>query len=195
MNILIDINPNSVSIDNKNYRINTDFRISILFSQLLQDRSLSDKEKMANAINLYFPIKPPYLNTIEGLNNAMDKIFWFYRCGEYVVAENSSTHTKEVFCFEQDANYIYSAFLTQYNIDLQDIEHLHWWKFMALFKSLGEEHLFSKIIGYRSRPITSDMTKEQKEFYREMKQLYEIPDKRTKEEIEGDFVDSLDGLF
>lgn len=193
MNILIDVNPETVDLEGKSYRINTDFRISILFDQLIQDRSLTDKEKMANAINLYFPVKPTHINTMDGLNEVMESILWFYRCGEDPVME-SNGHSKPLFCFKQDADYIYAAFLSQYRIDLQD-DYLHWWKFRALLKGLTEDHLFSKIIGYRDIKITNDMSNEQKEFYRKMKRTYNIPDKRTIEEIESDFNQSMSGLF
>lgn len=193
MNILIDVNPKTLTIDGKDYRINTDFRISILFEQLIQDRKLSEKEKMAAAINLYLPIKPNNINTMAGLNEIMDKIVWFYKCGDETVYEPTEGG-KPLFCYEHDADYIYAAFLSQYNIDLQD-DTLHWWKFRALFKSLSEEHQFSKIIGYRDIKITSDMSNEQKAFYSKMKHIYRIPDKRTIEEIEQDFVESIDNMF
>lgn len=195
MNILIDVNPETVDLDGQSYRINTDFRISILFDQLIQDRSLTNKEKMANAINLYFPQVPSCIKTVEGYKEVWDSILWFYMCGQEVSKEmEPKGYSKPLFCFRQDADYIYAAFLTQYKIDLQD-EYLHWWKFRALMKGLTEEHVFSKIIGYRDIKITNDMSNEQKKFYREKKKLYEIPDLRTVEEIEEDFNQSMTGMF
>ena len=73
-----------------------------------------------------------------------------------------------------DADYIYSAFMSQYNIDLQDIEYLHWWKFRALFDSLNENNRLSKIIQYRSMDLSKIKDKEQKKFYKNMKKLYKI---------------------
>ncbi len=45
MNILVDLVPTTVSIDNEEYEINSDFRISILFSLLMYDSSIDDKDK------------------------------------------------------------------------------------------------------------------------------------------------------
>lgn len=39
--------------------------------------------------------------------------------------------------YEQDADAIYASFLSEYGIDLLDVEHLHWRKFRALMSGLG----------------------------------------------------------
>lgn len=76
MNILIDLLPEYVEIDGKKYPINTDFRISILFELLMQDRSILDREKIYMALDLYYPQMP------HDLVQAVDKMLWFYRCGK-----------------------------------------------------------------------------------------------------------------
>ncbi|MBY2284531.1 bacteriophage Gp15 family protein, partial [Clostridioides difficile] len=76
MNMLIDVLPESVEIDGEEYKINTDFRISILFEMLIQDNSISDEEKGENALLLFYPVIPKNTAT------AIDKIIWFYSCGK-----------------------------------------------------------------------------------------------------------------
>ena len=39
--------------------------------------------------------------------------------------------------------------MSQYGIDLIDIEELHWYKFLALFKGLKDDEIISKIMAYR----------------------------------------------
>ncbi|MDW0092794.1 bacteriophage Gp15 family protein [Clostridioides difficile] len=175
MNMLVDILPESVEIDGKEYKINTDFRISILFEILIQDNSISDEEKGENALLLYYPVIPA--NTTM----AIEKIIWFYSCGKkennvddgYQGGTGSSK--SQIYSYDHDDEYIYSAFLGQYGIDLQDIEKLHWWKFKALFKSLKEDTEIVKIMGYRAMDISGDMPKAQKDFYRKMKKIHAIP--------------------
>ncbi|HBG3259004.1 TPA: bacteriophage Gp15 family protein [Clostridioides difficile] len=175
MNMLVDILPESVEIDGKEYKINTDFRISILFEMLIQDNSISDEEKGENALLLYYPVIPVDTAT------AIDKIIWFYSCGKkennvddgYQGGAGSSK--SQIYSYDYDDEYIYSAFLGQYGIDLQDIEKLHWWKFKALFKSLKEDTEIVKIMGYRAMDINGDMPKAQKDFYRKMKKIHAIP--------------------
>lgn len=175
MNMLVDILPENVEIDGKEYKINTDFRISILFEMLIQDNSISDEEKGENALLLYYPVIPT--NTTM----AIEKIIWFYSCGKkennvddgYQGGAGSSK--SQIYSYDYDDEYIYSAFLGQYGIDLQDIEKLHWWKFKALFKSLKEDTEIVKIMGYRAMDISGDMPKAQKDFYRKMKKIHAIP--------------------
>lgn len=172
MNILIDLVPTSVNIDNKKYEINSDFRTSILFEMLMQDNSVSDEDKIFRALQLYYPAIP------ENINEAIEKMLWFYRCDKDIRKSKGNGKGKsvtQIYSFEHDDAYIYAAFMDQYSIDLQDIEYLHWWKFKAMFKSLKEDNEIVKIMGYRSMDLSKIKDKEQKSYYKRMKDLYEIP--------------------
>lgn len=185
MNIIVDLLPDAVEIGGTEYPINTDFRISILFEMMMQDNSISDADKTRQAIELYYPTKP------HDLGEAAEKIIWFYRCGKELnqtrnqSERDSGTEQKSIYSFEHDDEYIYAAFLSQYGIDLQDVEGLHWWKFRAMFKALDENCEFVKIMGYRSTKISSKMSKEQKAFYKRMQTIHALPlpeDEREKED-------------
>lgn len=196
MNILIDELPESVEIDGIEYKINSDFRIGIMFELLMQDNTTSDNEKIDIALNLYYPKIP------HDILQALEKILWFYKCGKDENILNLESEQKErrsddqsIYSFEYDAEYIYAAFLDQYGIDLQDIPYLHWWKFRALFKGLKEDNLIVKIMGYRAIKIDESMTETEKKFYRRMKRIYALPDNRTQEEKERDFTDAISSLL
>lgn len=172
MNILVDLVPITIKINNKKYDINSDFRISILFELLMQDNSMGDKDKMLMALKLYYPVIP------KNLNEAIEQMLWFYRCGKDIRKSKGNGKGKsitQIYSFEHDDDYIYAAFMDQYGIDLQDIEYLHWWKFKAMFKSLKEDNEIVKIMGYRSMDLSKIKDKEQKAYYKRMKDLYEIP--------------------
>lgn len=172
MNILIDLLPDTIIIDDKEYEINSDFRISILFELLMQDGSIEEDNKIILALKLYYPTIP------KNINLAIDKMLWFYRCGKDITSQKGNGKGKSVtriYSFDYDDDYIYAAFLDQYKIDLQDIENLHWWKFKAMFKSLKEDNEIVKIMGYRSMDTSKVKDKDQKAYYNKMKKLYEIP--------------------
>lgn len=172
MNILIDLVPTTVNIDNKEYEINSDFRTSILFELLMQDGTIEEDDKILMALQLYYPDIP------ENIKKAIEQMLWFYRCGKDVSSSKGNGKSKgvtQIYSFEYDDDYIYSAFLDQYNIDLQDIEYLHWWKFKAMFKSLKDDNMIVKIMGYRSMDLSKVKDKEQKAYYKRMQKLYEIP--------------------
>ncbi len=183
MNILIDVLPRKVEIDNREYKINYDFRTSILFEIMMQDDELDDKEKIYNALLLYYPVIP------DNLEEAIKQILWFYRGGKDIGERTSSGNSRvsmgkdtRAYCFDYDDDYIYSAFFTQYGIDLQDIEYFHWWKFRAMFRALKEDNEIVKIMGYRSMTINTNMSKEQKDFYSNMKRIHAIPMSKSKKQ-------------
>lgn len=180
MNMLIDLLPKTVEIDNKEYDINWDFRTSILFEIMMQDEELTEEEKIVQALRLYYPVIP------TNIEKAIEKFLWFYKCGkkDRKVKGNKSIDNgvKQIYSFDYDDEYIYSAFIDQYKIDLQDIEGFHWWKFKAMFKGLKSDNEIVKIMGYRSMTIDKKMTQEEKDFYSKMKRLYEIPISESEQE-------------
>ena len=120
--------------------------------------------------------------TTETVWAALDALLWFYRCGEDSPKEGKGSggaHHKKAYCFEQDADYIYAAFLSCYGIDLTDRD-MHWWKFRALFRALPQECELVKIMGYRTADLKG-MPKAQKKFYEKMRKLYALTNSRSVE--------------
>ena len=167
-------------------RIRTDFRESIKFELLMQDRDIEDERKVKMILNLYY-YRPEQITNIK---QALEEVVWFYTGGdkkENTNINNNSNNKKQIYSYEFDAEYIYSAFMQQYKIDLNSIRYLHWWKFRALFTNLNEDVLFSKIMQYRAIDLSSIKDKGMTKFYKKMKRLYALPDMRTEEEKEYDF--------
>ena len=190
MNILVDELDTIVKEKIGNVRINTDFRISILFELLMQDNTVSKKEKIIQSLQLYYP---DFLN-IKDFNKAIENMLWFYGCGKELANSTRSKVTnknKQIYSYEFDDDKIYSAFMQQYGIDLQDIEYLHWWKFKALFNGLAENVQFVKIMGYRAMDISKIKDKKEKNKYKELQRLYALPDMRSEEEKENDFAEAF----
>ena len=183
-NLLINKLPQHTDSD---LRIRTDFRESIKFELLMQDKTIEDDKKIRMILNLYY-YNP---ENIEDVKKALEEIVWFYKCGDKIEnktsGRNESNNKKQIYSYEFDAEYIYSAFMQQYKLDLNSIQYLHWWKFRALFTNLSEDVLFSKIMQYRAVELSSIKDKEMKKFYKKMKRIYALPDMRTEEEKEFDF--------
>lgn len=175
MNLLVDVLPTSVMIDDTEYPVNPDFRTFILFELLMEDDTFEEHEKIAMALELFYEEIP------KDIDKAMEELLWFYRGGkEY--SKKHTMNTEPMYSYEYDDEYIYSAFLQQYNIDLQNYEgyrnnqnnYLHWWRFLALFKGLTDQCEIVKIMGYRSADL-SEMSIEQRKYYQKMKQVYKLP--------------------
>jgi hypothetical protein len=190
-NILLDELPQYTK---SGLQIRTDFRESIKFELLMQDKNLSEEVKIMQALQLYYydPEK------ITDIRKAIDEILWFYKCGKETQenkgkeeGETTQERIKQIYSYEFDDEYIFSAFLEQYGIDLNEIEYMHWWKFKALFNSLSENTQFVKIMSYRNMNIAKIKDKEMKSHYKKMQELYKLPDMRTDEEKESDFANEL----
>lgn len=184
MNIIVD---KLSKIVGKRIKVpfNTNFKTGILFELMMTDNNLTNKQKVIGAIQLYYP----NFNEITDYQKAFDDIIWFFSCGKEQKSTNSqgNSSNKQIYSYEYDAEYIYSAFLEQYGIDLQDIEYLHWWKFKAMFNSLKNDTKIVEIMGYRAIDLGKIKDKEEKTRYKKLKQIYKLPDMRTQEQKEADF--------
>ena len=142
--------PYSLKIIKKEYAIRTDFRIFAEYEEEMQDRNEENRKKaIAKVLSRFYPAFSEIirLNLVE---EAIKKFVWFYECGRkdyHRVKKGKTSKREEIYSFNYDDEYIYSAFLEKYRIDLTRV-NLHWWKFQALLKGLGECE-FTKIKGYR----------------------------------------------
>lgn len=184
MNLLLDKLPT----EHEGLKIDTNFRSFILFELLMQDGNIKKEDKVFMALNIFYKEVP------ENIKKAMNVIIWFYARGN-IKKENSKRTSKDtnekIYSYEYDANYIYSAFMHDYRIDLNEIDYLHWWKFKSLFEGLNDENKICEIMGYRAVDLDKIKDKEQKNRYKKLKQIWALPDERTEEEKEQDFADNF----
>ena len=186
MNILIDKLPDNY----KGLKINTNFRSFILFELLMQDKEISNEDKIALAIDLFYDEFP------KDLKLAFEGIIWFYKCGkdekqEKYTKKRQNKKNKNIYSYEYDADLIYTAFLDQYRLDLNEVEELHWFKFKAMFDGLKSDNRIVEIMSYRAIDIGKIKDKEEKKKYKRLQQEWALPDNRTEEEKERDFAEAF----
>ena len=181
---LSDITPNG-------YKIKTSFKQGIKFELLMQDREVSKEERVMLALNIFYKDLKE-ITSAEEIEKRIEDIIWFYKCGkdEETSQEKGKNKQKQIYSYEFDDGRIYSAFIQQYNIDLQK-EDLHWWQFKSLFENLTEETQIVQVMSYRAMDISKIKNKKEKKKYKELQELYKLPDMRSEEEKENDFADAL----
>lgn len=173
-NIILRALPESVQVCGMDYPVNWGYRAMILTELCMFDTGRSDEQKILDALNNFYNKDIP-----PDPEEALKQMLWFYRGGRGEEGKKnrgaSGKQAKRCYCFQQDAPYIYAAFLAQYGIDLNSTKNydLHWWKFQAMFESLGEDQKISKIMYYRTAS-TSGCPKAQRRFLNEMKKLYAL---------------------
>jgi hypothetical protein len=176
-------------------KINYDFKTSIKFNELIKGKDNLDSEDIWKALCLYYPVlknttdnsskqeKILFKHMKDNLQEAVNQMFWFYGCGKDIKESNHSegASSQEILSYEYDSDFIYTALLGQFGIDLSKEKDLHWWSFKAMINSLSEDTELRQRMKFRAVDITK-VPKEQQEYYRKMKKAYEIP--RDKEEVE-----------
>jgi hypothetical protein len=181
MNILTEQLPTAVEIDGQDYPINTDFRDSLRVILAFEDTDLTGEEKSLILLENLYPAPWP-----DNLNKAVNQGIKFLNGGE-IDAEEPEIKPR-LYSFDKDSDFIFAAYKQTHNIDLADIEYLHWWKFLALFMDLGSETTFNQLIGLRKRLKSGRATKEERAAAKEIRDLIDLPeiDSRTVEEREAE---------
>ena len=147
--------PLFIYINNNKYFINTDFRNMILFEEKMQDiENMTKDERIDVVFNTLYKFCPAFFksnHTSKELKILHKKFLWFYQCGRknYHIVTSSQCGINNIFSYQYDDEYIYGAFLEQYNIDLT-IDRVHWWKYKACLSSLKKDTRIEEIKSYRA---------------------------------------------
>ena len=172
--------PKSVSINSKEWFVDTDFRAWIRFEEVLTDSSIKDEWKLlilCNSVSL----DPCVLNYYKE-EDVFNALFSFYRMFKPRLKASTSRNDEIPYKYSSDIGYVYSAFLQQYGINILKSD-MHWFEYKSLFDSLTDATKFVQIIGYRMQDV-SKMEKEQKKQAIELKKMYQIVDEEYEEEKE-----------
>lgn len=115
-------NPEFVKIGNKKYKINTDFRVAIECNNIAQDDSIGNSERPLAIIYKLFGD--------EGLDNPQDWEKLLELAIKYLSIGKEACNDDEIdMDFNEDAGYIRSSFIQDYNYNPYDLEYLHWYDF------------------------------------------------------------------
>lgn len=166
--------PYFVILQGKKYKINVDFRNMISFENRLQDKSIDDSEKIKYGLRHFYPAffyEENYKKVLLNPNlykEACDKLIWFYKCGRENYHKSKGKgrgQSNQIYSYEFDDEYIWSAFHEVHKIDLTT-DRVHWWKFKTILKSLPESTEFVKIQGYRAYEGKDENMKNLREYWK-----------------------------
>ncbi len=193
MNILTDALPDFVAVKNVKYKVLTDFRIWMEFDRIIHQKDISAKDKIMMILRLCLDGEQSKVLP-ENVMEIMESLKIFYFCGK----ENKVTGTgkkEKAFDFSEDSGYIYSAFLTQYGIDLLSIPYMHWYVFYALLEGLEDSREFIKIMRFRLCEPEKEKNSEKRKYLKRMKAFYALSDTRSEREKEEEIADILFEAF
>lgn len=171
-NVLLDRLPTEY----EGYPIDTDFGIGIQIMQVLEDEELSRNEQIVMALSLLFGDNKENMPDIETMVNGLMWFLFGWNHDNNVKKGDSEKVTD----WDVDQWRIYSAFRQYYRINLQT-DNLHFWEFMALLTTLPDDCAYARVADIRGKKLTKNMSKEEKEAYRRLKEVYALKQDKTVE--------------
>lgn len=132
--------PEYIEINEKKYKINTDFKIAIECNRIAEDKNIGDLERSLAIIYLLFGDEAinDGKNNIKLYTKILELAKKYLLCGkEY----NTEANSKPDMDFIEDYGYIWASFMSDYNgLDLDNV-NMHWYKFMDLMNGLSNSEL------------------------------------------------------
>lgn len=174
-----------IDLDGKNHQIDLSFDVVLRVFELLEDRELSDSQKIDTALYLLlgFDIEGSIKDRAELLNVIFENYILGQDFGVSVPVDIQGNPMpiaikKAPYDFNYDAEYIYSSFVQAYGIDLFEAQgKLHWKKFVALIKGLPEDTMLMRIIDIRTRELpTGKGTSKERAQLQKLKNQYKLPE-------------------
>lgn len=175
MNLFYQDFPESIVVDDRKIPIITDFREYVKLIDMLNDDEPSPAEKY-QFIMQYFKEKPT--DFIEALDQLVDFVMMADMQEEHEDGEEDEDtgRTKPLYSFKIDYPYIFSAFLSEYKINLRTIPYMHWWEFKMLFDGLPEKTEIKQRIMYRSIDTGAIKDKDERKRIEKIQRAIRLPE-------------------
>jgi hypothetical protein len=123
-----------IQIEDTIYEANTDFRIAIKCSEIAQDDTIGDFERVLGIICTMFGER-----ALDNPNHYEKLLKWalnYLSCGQEVIDNKEQPDMDYV----EDMEYIEASFMSDYHIDLEN-EDMDWHKFNKLMNGLSNSEL------------------------------------------------------
>lgn len=187
----------------KNVELNTDFRVALEIFRIQSDPSKDDTTKKLEALNKLYKFEIHLDDPADLVEFAWSGLEWFLKGGDghfiNIVEkdedeENNNEDDEESnvkkgvnedfpLDYDFDSSRIYTAFLRSYDINLIEIEYMHYFDFLYRLQDIDDECALSRVMGFRTETLKGKKGNERSAL-RRMKKLYEIPYEINEEDRE-----------
>lgn len=171
--------PKTLTVNDVEYDIRTDYRDVLLIIQAFQDTELSYQEQLYVMLEiLYVDYESIPQADIE---EAVEQAMWFLNCGDKV---GNAENGKPIYDFEYDEQIMFSALNKVANKEIREVEYIHYWTFLGYFNEIGDG-VFATVLSIRQKKKHGKkLEKWEQEYYSKNRDLIDLPRKLTKEEQE-----------
>ncbi len=143
--------PTKIEANGHIYNINTNYRVALNCLKAINDNEINDMERAIAIITLLLG-----KNVDENdYPICLEKCSKYLRCGR---DDNINNDEIDMDYFEDDS-YIKTSIRQCFQINLNEVEYLHWWEFNELIEGLTEDTVLSRIREIRNlneREIKND---------------------------------------
>lgn len=160
-------NPQYVKVDDKLYKINTDFRVALECNNIAEDKTIGDYERALAIIYKLFGEKGL---ECENQNKLLELGMQYLSLGRDIEQLKSENNDKYELDFNKCKGIIKSSFKFDYKYDPYELEYLHWYDFYNDLESLSTSEFGNCCILNR---ITNILNQD----------LKNIKDSKTRQEI------------
>lgn len=170
--------PTSVVVGGAEYEIRSDYRAALDICTALSDPDLDGQDRAIVALTIFFPDWKSIPH--EDLQEAINQCMRFINGG----TEDSAHKAPKLVDWEQDFQHIAAPVNRVLGQEVRAVEYMHWWTFLAAFHEIGD-CTFAQIVRVRDRLAKGKaLDKQDKEWYRNNRQLVDFKRKYTSFEDE-----------
>lgn len=175
--------PEYMTIQGKDYKINTDYRVALACFRAINDTEIDDISRMLAVVSLLLGKDFP----IDLVDEAIDKCAIYLRCGKTKNSENIDMD------YEQDKSRIMASFMSCYHLDINK-ENIHWWAYNDLIEGFTEEEILSRVRNLRNYNLNDIKDLNERQKVAKAQEEVKLITPKTKEEKEIDkFWDEIYG--
>lgn len=147
--------PEYAKVNDRKYKIRTDFRIALKCNNIANDDNVGQTER---ALAIIYTLFEDGLEHKEDYEQLLDVARKFLGCGKEVIESNDEPDMD----YNEDMDYIEASFMSDYHIDLTK-EKMHWWKFNKLINGLSNSEMGNCCVLNRIRNLRNYDTKDIKD--------------------------------
>lgn len=153
-------NPEYVKVDDKLYKINTDFRIALECNRIAENKSIGDYERAMAVLYKLFGVEG--LNC-ENQNTLLELGMKYLALGNNKKELKNENKEKYALDFNKCEGLIKSSFKFDYNYDPYSLRYLHWYDFYNDLENLSTGEFGNSCALNRIIAILNEEPKEEKD--------------------------------
>lgn len=171
-----------------------DFRMVLDCFKALNDKELSDMERLYAALIIFyedFEDIEDVLKKDKILKELTDEMFKFFNQGQEDLQSNTGGH--KLIDWDKDSNLICSAINNVAKQEIRSLDYLHWWTFLGYYTAIGECPL-SNIVSLRYKIANGEkLEKHEKKFIQDNPDFFNIDMRSNTQKQAEEYVRKLWG--